>query len=67
MHTNTFLIPNISCGHCLATIKNELSELDGVVKVEGNPEEKHITVVWKSPVTLEMIKDRLKEINYPST
>ena len=65
MDTNTFLIPNISCGHCIMTIKNELSELDGVVKVEGNPEEKHITVAWEPPVTLEKIKDRLKEINYP--
>ena len=66
MDTNTFLIPNISCGHCIMTIKNELSELDGVIKVEGNPENKNITVAWEPPVTLEKIKDILKEINYPA-
>ena len=66
MDTHTFLIPNISCGHCIMTIKNELSELEGVAKVEGNPENKNITVEWESPVTLDKIKDTLKELNYPA-
>ena len=30
METQTFTIPNITCGHCVMTIKNELLELDGV-------------------------------------
>ena len=66
MDTHTFPIPNISCGHCIMTIKNELSELEGVTKVEGNPENKNITVEWESPVTLEKIKNTLKDINYPA-
>ena len=66
MDTYTFLIPNISCSHCIMTIKNELSELEGVTKVEGNPENKKITIAWEPPVTLEKIKDTLKEINYPA-
>jgi len=66
MENNTFSIPNISCGHCVMTIKNELSELDGVTKVEGDPEKKEITVDWDSPADLEKIKATLKEINYPA-
>jgi len=48
------------------SIKNELTELDGVKTVEGSPEAKTIDVAWESPATLEKIKDTLKEINYPA-
>jgi len=30
MEKQTFSIPNISCGHCVMSIKNELIELKGV-------------------------------------
>ncbi|MFC1533156.1 heavy-metal-associated domain-containing protein [Thermodesulfobacteriota bacterium] len=66
METKSFSIPNITCGHCVMTIQKELGEVDGVSKVEGDPEKKEITVAWDSPVTLEAIKSTLKEINYPA-
>lgn len=59
-------IPNISCGHCVMSIKNELNELDGIKIVEGDPENKSITVEFESPATLEQIEETLKEINYPA-
>jgi len=49
------------------SIKNELNELEGIRNVEGDPENKSITVEWESPATLEKIKDTLKEINYPES
>ena len=66
METKKISIPNISCGHCVMTIKNELSELKGVSKVEGDPNTRMITVDWDAPATLEQIKTHLKEINYPA-
>ena len=36
METKIFSIPNISCGHCVMSIKNELGELDGVKRVEDD-------------------------------
>jgi len=66
MESTTLSIPNISCGHCVASIKNELSELDGVNTVEGNPEDKQVAVEWESPATLDNILETLKEINYPA-
>jgi copper chaperone len=66
MAKETFSIPNISCGHCVMSIKNELNELDGIKVVEGDPENKSITVEFESPATLEQIKETLKEINYPA-
>ena len=65
MEKQTFSIPNISCGHCVMSIKNELTELDGVKAVEGSPDDKTIEVEWETPATLEKIKETLKEINYP--
>ncbi len=66
MDKQTFTVPNITCGHCVMSIKNELSELEGVKAVEGDPSDKSITVEWENPVTLEMIRETLKEINYPA-
>ena len=66
MTTETFSIPNISCGHCTGTIQNELNELDGVTQVEGNIEGKSVTVQWDAPMTREKIVETLKEINYPA-
>ena len=67
MDKQTLSIPNISCGHCVMSIKNELSEMEGVKSVNGNPETKSIDVEWESPASLEKIKETLKEINYPAT
>jgi copper chaperone len=66
MTTTTFSIPNISCGHCVMSIKNELSEIEGVKSVEGDPQNKSVTVAWDAPVTLDQIKATLEEINYPT-
>ena len=62
----TFTVSGISCGHCVNTIRNELSELDNVLRVEGNVEEKRITVKWSSPLTEEEIRRILESINYPA-
>ena len=66
MSKETFTIPNISCGHCVMSIKNELTELNGVQKVEGDPNSRTVTVEWDAPATVEKIRETLKEINYPA-
>lgn len=66
MPFKTLTIPKISCGHCVMSIKNELTALNGVVQVDGNPDQKTITVQWEAPATLEQIQTALQEINYPA-
>ena len=66
MSKDTLTIPNISCGHCVMSIKNELSEMAGIASVEGDPALKTITVEWSEPASLDQIKATLKEINYPA-
>ena len=62
----TFTVSNISCGHCVNSIRNELSELENVRRVDGNAEKKTITVEWSSPLTEEEIRKILETINYPA-
>ena len=64
MATKTFLVPNISCHHCVMTIKRELGELDGVVSASGDVETKTVTVEWEPPASWDGIKALLTEINY---
>ena len=66
MAKQIFSIPNISCGHCVNAIKNELSDLDGIKTVEGDPASKSIEVEYEGPASEAQIKDTLKEINYPA-
>jgi copper chaperone CopZ len=66
METTRLSIPNISCLHCVKAIQRELTEINGVLRVEGNPEAKDILVEWQSPASKEKIKAALKEINYPA-
>jgi copper chaperone len=66
MESKTFYIPNISCGHCVMSIKNELSDIEGVSNVEGDVDSKKVTVEYDAPATLEKIKSTLEEINYPA-
>ena len=40
MTTVTYNIPNISCGHCVHTIKMEVSDLAGVESVEASADTK---------------------------
>lgn len=65
MSTKTFVVPNISCGHCTRTIENELSDVAGVTTVKADEASKEVTVAWEAPATWEEIEALLVEINYP--
>ena len=65
MKTVTYSIPNISCNHCVHTIKTEVSDLEGVKTVEASPQTKQAVISFDDPATEEQIVSLLKEINYP--
>lgn len=65
MTTKTFIVPNISCGHCTSTIELELTDLSGVTGVNADQESKQVTVSWEQPATWDSIESLLVEINYP--
>lgn len=64
MQVRTFQVPNIGCDGCVKSIKNELSELTGVVTVNGDTATRMVTVEWDTPATWEKIVETLTEIDY---
>ena len=66
MATQKFSVPNISCDHCVNTIRNELKELEGINMMDGDVANKQVTVEYEDPASEEKIREKLKEINYPA-
>lgn len=66
MTTVTYNIPNISCGHCVHTIKMEVGDLTGVATVDASAENKTATIEFDAPASEDAIKALLAEINYPA-
>ena len=66
MTSKTVTVPNISCGHCVATIEREVSALAGVSSVRGEPATRKVTISWDPEATdWVAIEDLLQEIDYP--
>lgn len=65
MQSKTVSIPAISCGHCVMTIQNEVSELAGVSSVKADEASKTAIIEWDDPASWEQIRDLLVEIEYP--
>lgn len=64
MQSKTFTVPNISCGHCVRTIEEEVSGLGGVVSVKADQASKQVVVDWDAPADWDKIKTVLDEIGY---
>lgn len=65
MNTVTLHIPNISCHHCIMTIKREAGFVDGVEFVSGDVEAKSATFQVASDRDLATLKTALAEAGYP--
>lgn len=59
--------PDISCGHCVASVKNRLGQLDGVETVDASADTKVIDVTFDADsVSLEKIQAELADEGYPA-
>lgn len=66
MESKTVTVPNISCGHCVATIEREVSEVPGVEGVKAEQATKRVTISWDPDATdWVVIETVMKEIDYP--
>lgn len=64
MERKTFQVPNIGCDGCVRSIKNELTAIPGVQKVDGVVDTKTVTVEWIDPADWKQIVNVLVEIDY---
>ena len=66
MPCQTLHISDISCNHCINTIKDELGEMPGVISISGDVAAKTITINWQQPASLNDILTVLEDIGYPT-
>ncbi len=59
-------IPNISCHHCVMTVKRETKDLPGVINVDADVPSKTATFELENQATLAKVKETLAEIGYPA-
>jgi Cu+-exporting ATPase len=65
METVKLDIPNISCNHCIMTVKRESGFVDGVEFLSGDIEGKTATFQVADEEALKALKAALAEAGYP--
>ena len=66
MKSVTYTVPNISCKHCTHTIAMELSEIQGVSKVDADVQTQLVKVDLEDQDNEQVIRNTLAAINYPA-
>ena len=64
MKTEQFLVPGVSCQHCVHAVTSEVSKLAGVQQVDVNLDNKLVTVQAGEGVTPASIVAAIKEAGY---
>jgi copper chaperone CopZ len=58
-------VPDVSCEHCARAIRNELSPMPGVGRVEVDVAARRLTVQFDAPATWDALAAALTDIGYP--
>ena len=61
---HTYRISGMSCGGCVAIVKNKLSTADGVTSVSVNLEKKEAEITSSAIITADKLQDALKNTHY---
>ncbi|WP_181309575.1 heavy-metal-associated domain-containing protein [Nocardioides campestrisoli] len=62
--TATFTVTGMTCGHCVASVTEEVSEVPGVESVDVVLESGALTVTSAEPVDAEAVKAAVEEAGY---
>lgn len=62
---STIHIQNLKCGGCASTIKNKVSELEGVAGVEVDTSESTVRIDYSGENVLLKAKQKLAVLGYP--
>ena len=66
MATTVLTVPDISCEHCVRSVTNALTPVDGVKQVSIDIPTKQVTVEFdQSQVNVDKMKEILAEEDYP--
>ena len=59
-----FTVPEISCGHCKETIESTVNNIESVVSVAVDIEQKSVAVKSTSDLNLSLVSEILDEQGY---
>ncbi len=64
MNTDTFTVTGMTCGHCVASVTEEVSEIDGVSAVDVTLETGEVVVTSETPIDREAVAAAVTEAGY---
>ncbi len=64
MSTNTYTVTGMTCGHCVASVTEEISEIDGVTAVAVDLPTGAVTVDSTRPLDDAAVRDAVTEAGY---
>jgi copper chaperone len=64
MTTQTFTVTGMTCGHCVASVTEEVSEIAGVEHVDVVLDTGQVTVTSAEPVDAAAVRAAVEEAGY---
>ena len=62
--TATYPVTGMTCGHCVSSVTEELTALDGVAKVDVDLPTGEVTVTSAAPLEMDAVRDAVTEAGY---
>ena len=66
-HTATYTVYGMTCGHCVASVEEEVSEIPGVSSVEVELASGRLVVVSPDPIDPALVRAAVDEAGYTVT
>ena len=62
--TSTWTVTGMTCGHCAASVTEEITEIDGVEGVEVDVPTGQVTITSAAPLDVAAVKAAVEEAGY---
>lgn len=64
MSTSSFVVQGMTCGHCVASVKEEVGAIPGVTSVEVDLASGGVTVVSDAEISVDAVRAAVDEAGY---
>ena len=62
--TETFTVTGMTCGHCAASVRDEVGAIDGVRGIDVDVPTGKVTVTSAQPLDVERVRAAVEEAGY---
>jgi copper chaperone len=64
MSVNSYTVTGMTCSHCVAAVKSEVGQVNGVNSVDVDLQTGTVTVISREPVDDTQIREAVEEAGY---